>query len=180
MPRRIPCVLFLVGCVSSHPTPEGANTTLAPSAAPPAPISLSDTEPLAQPLAALASWQLADRGDPMYLAALARQLGARQLEARVQEGGRAGAVALLAYEHAPDAYAERARLCALLPRLSAPFRGRALAALSHVLHAGPQRGEDAEPTANSTCRAALESLPGAALSEDERDTASAALAALGQ
>jgi hypothetical protein len=114
----------------------------------------------------------------MHLAVLARQLGARELDAKIQAGGHAAAIALQAFEHAPDAYPERARLCSLLPRLSPPFRERALAGLSRVLSGGPERGEDTDPGAAATCRAALTSLSTSGLSEDERDMLSVALATL--
>lgn len=175
---RIPQALLLVGCVNSSPTPQGSGPSAQPDVAAQPPISLSESGPLPPELLQKASWQLADRGDPMHLAVLARELGARELDAKVQAGGRAGAVALLAFEQAPDAYAERGRLCALLPRLSPPFRGQGLSALTRMLAAGPERAEESEPSAHTTCLTSLGYLQRTGLSEDERDTLMVALASL--
>jgi hypothetical protein len=103
---------------------------------------------------------------------LARQVGAAELATRVAEGGREGAVALAAFEHAPDAYPERARLCGLIPRLEPPFRQRGLQSLSRLLSAGSEaQGEDTDPGAPAACRAALQTLP-ETLADDERDALS--------
>jgi hypothetical protein len=104
----------------------------------------------------------------MDLARLGNELGAARLAAAVAEGGRAGLFALWAFEHAPDAHAERARLCALLPRLLPPHRRLGLAVVERVLQ-GRRFGEVIQPEADAQCSAVLSQLESKELGTEERD-----------
>jgi hypothetical protein len=163
-------ILSLLGVACATKTREAAPapTVSKPEPKPQPPLALDANAPLAQELASQVAWQLAERGDPMDLAVLAGQLGAARLEELVREGGRAGVVALAAFEHAPDAHAERARLCALLPRLLPPHRRTGLAALERIVQQ-PGWGEVIDPDADATCDAALSQLGEPPLSDAERD-----------
>ncbi|HEX2734867.1 MAG TPA: hypothetical protein VHM70_24845 [Polyangiaceae bacterium] len=161
--------LGLLGCLA---TPRGGQESTARASAPAelAPLALSDSGPLPTELASDMAWQLAERGDPMYLGVLARRSSTAELEARIIGGGRAGAVALDAFEFAPDAYPEHVRLCSLVPRLRPPHRQRALCALARILGAGDDI--HFEPSGSSTpnaCGDALRSVDGKDLSDEERD-----------
>src|SRR5690606_23517791 len=91
-----------------------------------------------------------------------------RLSELVAGGGRAGAVALAAFEHASDAHAERARLCGILPRLAPPFRKTGLAALERIFQQSGW-GEVLQADADASCEAALVRLREPPLSETERD-----------
>lgn len=134
----------------------------------PQPIVLSGTGPLDEPYASRADWRLAAAGDPMNLSTLARRLGAAELSTRIADGGRAGAVALDALAHAPDAWMERARLCRVLPRLAEADRRRALWVLQDVLQREPD-GEVVDAVADTVCVAELQRLDRRSLSPAEID-----------
>lgn len=132
------------------------------------PIPLDPAAPLPPELASQVAWRLAQQGDPMNLAVLAGQLGAARLAELIEPGGRTGCVALAAFEHAPDAHAERADLCALLPRLVPPHRQTGLASLERV-YQQPVWGETLVPDADAACDSALTRLQQPPLSDVERD-----------
>lgn len=160
--------LVSLGCTNkSRETPPAPSVSKATVKAEPS-IALDQEAPLPPELASQVAWQLAERGDPMNLSVLAGQLGAARLSELLAEGGRAGAVALAAFEHAPDAHAERARLCAVLPRLAPPFRQTGLAALEQIFQR-PGWGEVLQPDADASCEAALSRLREPPLSDTERD-----------
>jgi hypothetical protein len=172
---------ILVTCVACVSTPREADPTSIPaaqSAAEP-PIELDLAGPLPQTLSGQVAWQQAGEGDPQYLAVLGRQQGATGLAHWVQGGGRAAAVALQAWPQAPDAFAERARLCRLAARLALPARRLGLQILADTLQSAPPLREEPEPEAQALCRAALWSLHSASLAAEERDLLSVIDARLG-
>lgn len=145
-----------------------------PASAPEPSITLAGEGALPEPEGSQMAWQLAERGDPMDLAALAQGLGAAELAVLLEAGGRRGSVALQAFEHARDAYAERERLCALVPRLSGRGRQQGLGVLERVLQGVPER-EGADPEVDARCRERVAALGAGELDAEERDLASVIL-----
>lgn len=160
------CVLLACTRTRRDPNPDPVLSKPVPVAAPP--IDFDQPGALPPALAERPTWQLAATLDPMDLSRLAGELGAARLALTISEGGRAGSIALWAFEHAPDAHAERAELCALLPRLRPPQRRVGLAVVERVLQ-GPRFGEVIHPAADTRCETALAQLEQEELSAQERD-----------
>jgi hypothetical protein len=161
-------MLMAVACATQRKDPDSspAVSKARPEVIPP--IAFEASGELPESMSRDVTWQLAERGDPMNLATLAQRLGGLRLAELIAEGGRAGAIALDAFEYAPDALAERGRLCDLLGRMAPPFRERGLRVLERVVQQAPL-GEVIDPSADSRCRIALGSASRRELDLTERD-----------
>ncbi len=158
----------LLACTSTRREPQPDTSLSKPEPVVVAPLALDAPAALPTELADVPSWQLAQSQDPMDLAQLAEQLGGARLVGVVAEGGKAGLIALRAFEHAPDAHAERGALCVLLPRLLPPHRRIGLAVVERVLQ-GPRFDEQIHPEGDGQCRDALASIARQPLDPEERD-----------
>jgi len=169
-------VMCAAACATKQRDQEVKPALVRTTQAPPS-LALSADGPLPEHLQADTTWQLAKDGDPMHLAQLAADLGAVRLTSLVEQGGRQGAVALAAFALAPDAHAERAQLCGLLPRLQPPFREQALRGLVSVYDSAARYGETLHGDADQRCLEQLGALNqlgnSGQLSDAERDLVSA-------
>lgn len=122
----------------------------------PPPLTLSGDAPWPARYAAEPRWVRARAGDDFALARLASHESAESLVAAVAEGGSLGRVALQAVPYAPDRYATRGPLCALLPRADAAGRGLLLAALFDAVIGAPPSEDAVDPAADALCARELE------------------------
>ncbi len=158
------------------------NSATNPAEAARAVISLSRPPDMPPELSSDVLWVMAARGDELDAAALAEREGAIRLLERLEQGGKAGEVALLALPLAPDIPAARGRICELASRIELGRREFFLrqleAALSPRKNGDAWIGEPAPPHAD-VCREALQQVirdPGARAAE--LDLAQSALAHL--
>jgi hypothetical protein len=155
LPARIGlvCALSGVACVRDN-APESAAGGQEPAGPPP--LVLTGDAPWPGRYASDATWTRAAGRDDFALARLAGREGAQSLLAAAGEGGSLGRVALAALPYAPDRYAVRGGLCALLPRADAASRALLLEALFDAVIGAPVTDDSLDPGADALCARELD------------------------
>ncbi|MEZ4230848.1 MAG: hypothetical protein R3B89_16855 [Polyangiaceae bacterium] len=162
------CVFALCQCK------EGAEP--APTASAASSVAASATSASLAPLGSV-DWGRAS-GDPLDLAALGREIGAKRCVDEVISGGEHGGEALQVLPYTPDAEAQLGPLCESLSRASAEQRSARLASIASAL-AQPGSGREVlDVSGLRRCAAVLRAAqPGAA--GRDRDHIDSALEQLG-
>lgn len=137
------------------------------------PIDFSATNPAPRSLPFDGRLRAALGGDEIDLAILANGVGAARLLEEVEAGGRIGLVALRALPLAPDARAVRGEACALLRRVTSPWRTEFLGVLRQLFERAPVGAGGVECAASLK---QLEARPGA--SAIDRDLAASISASI--
>lgn len=147
------CALAAVACVRDN-APDSAAGSAQPAGPPP--LVLTGDAPWPDRYGSQATWSRAAGRDDFALARLAGREGAESLLAAAAEGGSLGRVALAALPYAPDRYAARGGLCALLPRADAASRALLLEALFDVVIGAPVTDDSVDPNADALCARELD------------------------
>ncbi|MEZ4374667.1 MAG: hypothetical protein R3B07_27880 [Polyangiaceae bacterium] len=158
--------LAFCGCKRSD-APASSNTSSSvPSAAPSrAPVELSDV-----------SWGRAT-DDPLDLAALGREIGARRCVDEVVSGGAHGGEALQVLPYTPDAESQLGKLCETLPKATDEQRTARLASIAQTLARGASDREVTDVAGLKRCAEELKKAQDSAQGQD-RDYIDAGLAQL--
>lgn len=149
----VAAALTAAACVRDN-APDSAAGELQPAGPPP--LVLTGDAAWPARYGSDATWSRAAARDDFALARLAGSEGAESLLAAVREGGSLGRVALAALPYAPDRYAARAGLCALLPRADAAGRSLLLEALFDVVVGAPVTDDSIDPGADALCARELD------------------------